>query len=122
MACPNCVLYSSLCTLISLQATTDDLMRFVKELRRANSALVDAFEKAKKRQLAEKRRMKHELVTYMNRVQANGAGGAIEVGLKFDVGTKELVLVWPHEVEPPLQITECCHMKWSHSFFRGDLS
>ncbi len=45
--------------------------------------------------------MKHELVTYMNRVQANGAGGAIEVGLNFDVATKELVLVWPHEVEPP---------------------
>ncbi len=59
----------------------------MKELRHANSALVDAFEKAKKRQLAEKRRMKHELVTYMNRVQANGAGGAIEVGLNFDVGT-----------------------------------
>ena len=44
-------------------------MRFVKELRRANSALVDAFEKSKKRQQAEKRRMKQDLVSYMNRVQ-----------------------------------------------------
>ena len=42
-------------------------MRFVKELRRANSGLVDAFEKSKKRQQAEKRRMKQELVSYMNR-------------------------------------------------------
>lgn len=44
-------------------------MRFVKELRQANSALVDAFEKSKKRQQAEKRRMKQDLVSYMNRVQ-----------------------------------------------------
>ena len=44
-------------------------MRFVKALRRANSALVDAFEKAKKRQQAEKKRMKQELVSYMNKVQ-----------------------------------------------------
>ena len=44
-------------------------MSFVKELRRANSALVDAFEKSKKRQQAEKKRMKQELVSYMNRIQ-----------------------------------------------------
>ena len=49
-------------------------MRFVKELRRANSALVDAFEKSKKRQQADKRRLKLELVTYMNRVQGTGGG------------------------------------------------
>ena len=55
------------------QSTTEDLMRFVKELRRANSALVDAFEKSKKRQQAEKKRMKQELVSYMNRVQNSGA-------------------------------------------------
>ena len=55
------------------QNTTEDLMRFVKELRRANSALVDAFEKSKKRQQAEKKRMKQELVIYMNRVQNSGA-------------------------------------------------
>lgn len=48
-------------------------MRFVKELRQANSALVDAFEKSKKRQQAEKRRMKQDLVSYMNRVQNSGA-------------------------------------------------
>lgn len=52
-------------------------MRFVKELRRANSAIVDAFEKSKKRQQAEKKRMKQELVTYMNRVQA----GQMEVSI-----------------------------------------
>ena len=52
---------------MTLQSTTDDLMRFVKELRQANSALVDAFEKSKKRQQAEKRRMKQDLVSYMNR-------------------------------------------------------
>ena len=46
-------------------------MRFVKELRRANSALVDAFEKSKKRQQAEKKRIKQELVSYMNRVQSS---------------------------------------------------
>ena len=44
-------------------------MMFVKELRKANSALVDAFEKSKKRQQAEKKRMKQELVSYMNRIQ-----------------------------------------------------
>ena len=53
-------------------------MRFVKELRQANSALVDAFEKSKKRQQAEKRRMKQDLVSYMNRVQ-NSSIPAIEV-------------------------------------------
>ncbi len=52
-------------------------MRVVKELRRANSGLVDAFEKSKKRQQAEKRRMKQELVSYMNRLQATG--GQMEV-------------------------------------------
>lgn len=62
---------------IFAQDTTDDLMRFVKELRRANSGLVDAFEKSKKRQQAEKRRMKQELVSYMNRLQATG--GQLEV-------------------------------------------
>jgi len=53
-------------------------MRFVKELRRANSALVDAFEKSKKRQQADKRRLKLELVTYMNKVQGT-AGGEVSV-------------------------------------------
>ena len=57
----------------SSQETSEELMRFVKELRRANSALVDAFEKAKKRQQAEKKRMKQELVSYMNKVQGNSA-------------------------------------------------
>ncbi len=52
-------------------------MRFVKELRRANSALVDAFEKSKKRQKDDKRRLKRELVMYMNRVQGNG--GIVDV-------------------------------------------
>jgi hypothetical protein len=49
----------------------------VKELRRANSGLVEAFEKSKKRQQAEKRRMKQELVSYMNRLQTTG--GTVEV-------------------------------------------
>lgn len=48
-------------------------MRFVKELRRANSALVDAFEKSKKRQQVERKKMKQELVSYMNRIQAPSA-------------------------------------------------
>lgn len=52
-------------------------MRFVKELRQANTALVDAFEKSKKRQQAEKRRMKQELVTYMNRLQGTGGLGEV---------------------------------------------
>ena len=43
-------------------------MGFVKQMRRANSALVDAFEKSKKRQQVEKKRMKQELVSYMNKV------------------------------------------------------
>ena len=64
---------------IDMQDTTDDLMRFVKELRRANSGLVDAFEKSKKRQQAEKRRMKQELVSYMNRLQQTT--GHVEVGI-----------------------------------------
>ena len=54
-------------------------MRFVKELRQANSALVDAFEKSKKRQQAEKRRMKQELVSYMNRVQDSGGPADVHV-------------------------------------------
>ena len=65
---------------IYTQDTTDDLMRFVKELHRANSGLVDAFEKSKKRQQAEKRRMKQELVSYMNRLQQTT--GQVEVGTK----------------------------------------
>lgn len=58
-------------------------MRFVKELRRANSGLVDAFDKSKKRQQAEKRRMKQELVSYMNRLQATG--GQVEVSYNGNV-------------------------------------
>ena len=65
-----------------LQCTTDDLMRFVKELRQANSALVDAFEKSKKRQQAEKRRMKQDLVSYMNRVQ-NSNIPATDVSINY---------------------------------------
>jgi len=53
-------------------------MTFVKELRRANSALVDAFEKSKKRQQAEKKRMKQEIVSYMNRIQG-GPGPLLDV-------------------------------------------
>ena len=72
---------------IDSQDTTDDLMRFVKELRRANSGLVDAFEKSKKRQQAEKRRMKQELVSYMNRLQATGGGQVeVSVALLMEVG------------------------------------
>ena len=58
-------------------------MRFVKELRRANSALVDAFEKSKKRQQAEKKRMKQELVTYMNRLQATGGLIEVSIGIQY---------------------------------------
>lgn len=65
--------------LLILQSTTDDLMRFVKDLRQANSALVDAFEKSKKRQQAEKKRMKQDLVSYMNRVQSS-AGPDVSIG------------------------------------------
>ena len=63
-------------------------MRFVKELRRANSALVDAFEKSKKRQQADKRRLKLELVTYMNRVQ--GTSGVVEVSSDTKTGLASL--------------------------------
>ena len=59
---------------------TDDLMRFVKDLRQANSALVDAFEKSKKRQQAEKKRMKQDLVSYVNRVQSS-AGPDVSTGV-----------------------------------------
>lgn len=62
-----------------LQDTCEELMRYVKDLRRANTALVDAFEKSKKRQQAEKRKMKQELVAYMNRIQGNAIPNAIEV-------------------------------------------
>ena len=72
------------------QDTTEDLMRFVKDLRRANHGLVDAFEKSKKRQQAEKKRMKHELVSYMNRAQLN-SGPSAEVGVVWQHGN-----VWVH--------------------------
>lgn len=45
----------------------EQLMAFVKELRRANSALVEAFEKCKKHHEAEKKRMKQECLQYVNR-------------------------------------------------------
>ena len=69
IVCTDCSVSVRILYLLTSQSTTDDLMRFVKELRQANSALVDAFEKSKKRQQAEKRRMKQDLVSYMNRVQ-----------------------------------------------------
>ena len=53
-------------------------MKFVKELRRANSAMVDAFEKSKKRQQAEKRRMKQELVSFMHKLQATGEQSEVQ--------------------------------------------
>ncbi len=62
-------------------------MTFVKELRRANSALVDAFEKSKKRQQAEKKRMKTELVSYMNRIQKG-------TGPLLDVSQNKLFVQW----------------------------
>ncbi len=69
------------------QDTTEHLMTFVKELRRANSALVDAFEKSKKRQQAEKKRMKTELVSYMNRIQKG-------TGPLLDVSQNKLFVQW----------------------------
>ncbi len=69
-------------------------MTFVKELRRANSALVDAFEKSKKRQQAEKKRMKTELVSYMNRIQRD-PGQLLDVsgsGDSFGVSTVHCIL------------------------------
>lgn len=77
---PNSPLSLSYPLSLSPQSTTDDLMRFVKELRRANSGLVDAFEKSKKRQQAEKRRMKQELVSYMNKLQATGGQAEVRMG------------------------------------------
>ena len=49
------------------QENVEQLMAFVKELRRANSALVEAFEKCKKHHEAEKKRMKQECLQYVNR-------------------------------------------------------
>ena len=82
-----------------LQETTDELMRFVKELRRANSALVDAFEKSKKRQQAEKKRIKQELVSYMNRVQSSSgptnevSGACVTAALDWEIDLFSLCLV-----------------------------
>jgi hypothetical protein len=54
-------------------SVSEDLMGFVKDLWRQNSSLVDAFEKSKKRQLTEKKRMKQELVSLMNQIHHQGS-------------------------------------------------
>ena len=58
---------------LSSQSVSEDLMGFVKDLWRQNSSLVDAFEKSKKRQLTEKKRMKQELVSLMNQIHHQGS-------------------------------------------------
>uniref|UniRef100_A0A1X7T3V4 Uncharacterized protein n=1 Tax=Amphimedon queenslandica TaxID=400682 RepID=A0A1X7T3V4_AMPQE len=50
------------------QEISDQLVEFVKELLSANRALVEAFERAKKRQQFEKRQLKQEILTLTNRL------------------------------------------------------
>jgi hypothetical protein len=57
----------------------EDLMEFVRDMWQQNSSLVDAFEKSKKRQQTEKRRMKQELVSLMNQVHQEGSAPTNEV-------------------------------------------
>ena len=47
---------------------SDQLVEFVKELLSANRALVEAFERAKKRQQFEKRQLKQEILQLNNRL------------------------------------------------------
>ena len=68
-----CVVWSVWCDVCHkvmsplLQQNAEQLMGFVKDLRRANSALVEAFERCKKHHEAEKKRMKMECLQYVNR-------------------------------------------------------
>ena len=61
------------------QSVSEDLMEFVKDMWRQNSSLVEAFEKTKKRQLTEKKRMKQELVSLMNQIHQGGSAPTNEV-------------------------------------------
>ena len=56
----------------NFQITTEKLVEFVKELLRANRALVEAFERAKKRQQDEKRQWKYEIKSLMNKTHLMG--------------------------------------------------
>lgn len=47
------------------------LVEFVRELLRANRALVEAFEKARKRQQVEKKQMKHDMIQLINRTHSS---------------------------------------------------
>lgn len=47
---------------------SDQLVEFVKELLSANRALVEAFERAKKRQQFEKRQLKQDILQLTNRL------------------------------------------------------
>ena len=58
---------------------SEDLMEFVKDMWKQNSSLIDAFEKYKKRQSTEKRRMKQEVVTLMNQIHQGGSAPTNEV-------------------------------------------
>ncbi len=51
---------------------TEKLVEFVKELLRANRALVEAFERAKKRQQTEKKQLKSELKNLMHKPHSLG--------------------------------------------------
>ena len=51
---------------------SEQLVDFVKELLRANRALVEAFERAKKRQQFEKRQLKQEIIQLNNRLHSSG--------------------------------------------------
>ena len=51
---------------------TEKLVGFVKELLRANRALVEAFERAKKRQQVEKKQWKSEIIHLMNKTHSTG--------------------------------------------------
>lgn len=51
---------------------SEQLVDFVKELLRANRALVEAFERAKKRQQFEKRQLKQEIIQLNNRLHSLG--------------------------------------------------
>lgn len=57
-------------TVFFQQEMSEKLVEFVKELLRANRALVEAFERAKKRQQFEKRQLKQEIVQLNNRLHS----------------------------------------------------
>lgn len=68
---------SHLHVIFLIQDVTDKLVEFVKELLRANRALVEAFERAKKRQQIEKHQLKSELKSLIHHSTSVPATGGM---------------------------------------------